>query len=142
LVGPVSFQFGLVLRRVRGLGASFAGLAAFAQQAVHGGLRAQVDALVQQDRPHLPWGLVGEARRVQHGQHMLAFLFGQFGGVVEGAAWAQSGRSGVAVPVQRGAGFPEDRACPGRVDCVFHAWEMCVDDMVQFASESALLEMS
>ena len=55
LVRAMSHQLGFLFRRVSGLGAPLAGLAALAQQPVHGGLRAQVGALIQQDRPCLAW---------------------------------------------------------------------------------------
>ena len=75
LVRAVGHQLGFLLRRVGGLGAALPGLAALAQQPVHGGLRAQVDAAVQQDRVHLAGGLVGELRRVQHRENVHSLLF-------------------------------------------------------------------
>jgi hypothetical protein len=61
--------------------------------------------------------------------------------MTEWAARTHARRAGVTVPVHRGAGFPEDRARPARAYHLLHADEMTVDDMVQFSSESALLEM-
>ena len=75
LVRAVSHQLGFLLRRVGGLGAALPGLAALAQQPVHCGLRAQVDAAVQQDRVHLAGGLVGELRRVQHRENVRSLVF-------------------------------------------------------------------
>ena len=74
LVRAVGHQLGFLLRRVSRLGAALTGLAALAQQPVHAGLRAQVDAAVQQDRVHLAGRLVSEFRRVQHRENARAFL--------------------------------------------------------------------
>src|SRR5579875_252875 len=52
------------------------------------------------------------------------------------------GRCRVALPVQRGAGFPEHPARAGDTDRLLHRREMRVDDLVQFPPESALREMS
>src|SRR6266851_4266362 len=61
LVRAVGHQLGFLLRRVGRLRAAVAGLAALAQQPVHGRFRAQVGAAVQQDRVYLARGLVGES---------------------------------------------------------------------------------
>jgi hypothetical protein len=124
------------------LGAALAALAAFAQQPVHRGLGAQVDALVQQDRPHLANGLVGEPRRIQHRQHLLALLGRQLGRVMERPARPENRRAGITVPVHRGPRLPQDRARPDRADRILQGREVFVEDPVQLSSESALLEMS
>ena len=55
-------QLGLHRGGVDGLPAALAGFPGRAQQPVEGGLRAEVDALVQEDRPGLAGGQVSEPR--------------------------------------------------------------------------------
>jgi hypothetical protein len=117
-------------------------LPAFAQQSVHGGLRAQIDAFIQQDRPYLARGLVGEAGRVQYRQHLLALIFRQFGRVTERPARTVNGRTRMTVPVHRCPGSAEHLTGSDRADRLLQGREMLVEDPVQFVSESALLEMS
>ena len=73
LVGPAGDQFGFDRRRVSGPPATFTGPATGAQQPVARGLRAQVDALVQQGRPHLGRCQSNKPVAVQHVQDDLAF---------------------------------------------------------------------
>ena len=71
LAGAISGQLGADPGRVGGLGAPLADLVRGAQDPVHGGDAGQVDALIQQHRPRLGRGLVGEPAGVQYGQQLL-----------------------------------------------------------------------
>ena len=53
--------------------ASLAGLPGLGQEAVHGPLRGEVGALVEQGGDHLGRGGVAEPRSVKHRPHRLAF---------------------------------------------------------------------
>ena len=61
------------MTRVGELVASLAGLPGLGQDAVHGPLRGEVDALIQQGGHDLGRGGVAEPLRVQHRPHPLAF---------------------------------------------------------------------
>jgi len=76
-------QLRLLPRRVARVRAAVAGGAALAQEPVHAGLRAQVTALVEQDRVRLRDRLVGEAGRVQRPQDKFLFFRCQLGGMME-----------------------------------------------------------
>ena len=77
LVWPGGGELGLHRRRVGGLSSSLAGAARGAQQPVEGGLRAEIDALMEQDRPHLRRREIDEPVAVQRVQDRPPFLGGQ-----------------------------------------------------------------
>lgn len=70
LVGGFSDQLRFHAGRMRRLGAAFADLATGAQQPVHRRDRAQVHALIQQDRVDLRGRQVDEALLVEHTEHL------------------------------------------------------------------------
>src|ERR1700722_10826641 len=135
-------QLGFLPRRGGGVRGALARGAALAQEPVRAGLRAQVAALVEQDRVRLRDRLVGEAGRVQGPQDEFLFFRRQLGGMTKFPSLpCRDGWFRIAVTVQRGAGFPEYPAGAGGSDRVFHRREMRVNELVQLASESALPEM-
>src|SRR5260370_8793813 len=97
---------------------------------------------MQQGRPDLARGLVGEPGRVQHLQHVRPFVIGQFSRVMERLARAFPARDGVPLPVHRGAGFTQHLARPAGAYCLLHGREMLVDDLAHFSPESALFDMA
>ena len=97
-----------------GLRAPLPALAGLAQDPVEGGHRSQVDALIQQHRPGLGRGGVGEPRRVQHVQDGLALGCGQGAGLhpvpVRHGRRARRGRAGPVPPVPGGLRHARRRA--------------------------------
>jgi hypothetical protein len=144
LVRPVSDQLGADPRRVRGLGAALTDLVRGAQHPVHAGHRRQVDALIQQDCPHLRRGLVREPVAVQHRQQRLLLLPGQRRRVrcPRGRLAPFRCRPAVTLPVQRGPGFPEQLTRPFHRHDGFEFGDRGVDYRGRFAPESALSESS
>ena len=103
-------QFGPDPGRVRGLGAALADLAGIVQDPVDGADAAQVAALIQQHRPRLGRGLVREPLAVQHRQHPVPLRLrerGRVGRPRRGRPFLFRCRLRVALPVQRGPGFPQ-----------------------------------
>ena len=123
------------------LAAPFPVLPGHGQQPVHGGDRAQVDAVIEQAGPHLRGGQVAVLRRAQHRQDVLALGLGQpFGGAGRGVGGPGHRRS--TPPI---AGCPrrtQQRArLLGRRD-PFEVVEVFVDHGFDFGSASALSESS
>jgi len=107
-------QFRFLPRRVGRVRAAVAGGAAPAQQPVHRGLRAQVAALVQQDRVRLGHRLVGEPRGVQFRQDALFLLGRKLRRMVKLPPFPRHGLLRIAVPVQSyGSGSRGTLPCPG-----------------------------
>jgi hypothetical protein len=143
VIGCGGHELGFLRRRVDGVRAALPAGAALTQQPVHRGLRAQVAALIQQDRVRLGDGLVREPRRVQPGQDAFFLLGRQFRGMTEPLpSRSLRGWFRVALPVQRGPALPEDPAGGSDADCLFHRGQVIADDLIQFPPESALREMS
>ena len=108
-------QLGLHRGGVDGLPAALAGLPGPAQQPVEGGLRAQVGALVQQDRPDLGRGQVSEPRRSagRPGWPAARPGPGRGAGPGPGAAPARAGPA-PGWPGGGGTSWPAARPPPGR----------------------------
>jgi len=76
-VRAAGYQLRFLRRRVTGLRSPLVHLPGLPQDAVHRRHRRQVDAFVDQHRPHLPRRLVPKPRAVQHVQQMRTLRRGQ-----------------------------------------------------------------
>src|SRR3712207_560604 len=77
LVGSTGDQLGALTGGVSALAAAFPVLPGDGEQPVHGGDRAQVDAVIEQAGPHLGGRQVAVLLAAQHGQDVLAFGLGE-----------------------------------------------------------------
>jgi hypothetical protein len=110
------------------------------EQAVHGGLRAQVGAVVQGATPHLGLGQIAVVRPVQQLQHGLAF------GGAEGVGRGRTGtrRSTPRWPTSSVVGGPgpaEQQTGPPRPDSLSQFRVVVADHLIYFSWVSALSEM-
>ena len=83
------------------------------QDPVHTADAAQVAAVIEQDRPRLGGGLVGEPVTVEHVEHVRALLLRQRSRMRRPRRILSLSRGsgpGIVLPVQRGPGFPEQAA--------------------------------
>jgi hypothetical protein len=133
-------ELGLLLGRVGPLTPTFLRFPVAPEQAVHGGLRAQVGAIVQGATPHLSHGQIAVVRPMQQLQHGCAF------GGAEGVGWGRPGtrRSTPRCPtssVVGGPGSTEQLTSPPSPDSFSQFWVVVVDHLNYFSWVSALLEM-
>ena len=129
-----------LLGRVGPLTPAFPRFPVAPEQAVHGGLRAQVGAIVQGAAPHLGDSQVAVVGPVQQLQHSLAFSG------AEGIGWGRPGtrRSTPRRPtasVVGGPGPTEQLTGPLRPDRFSQFGVVVVDDHLYFSSVSTLSEM-
>ena len=139
--GAAGDQLGLLLGRVGALPASFAVLAGDGQQPVHGGDRAQVDAVIEQPGPHLGGGQIAELRASATPPGRVGVRLRTRRSAAPAAAPAGPGPAAGAA----GSGWRRDRpsscAAPAGARHLGEVVEVVVDHGFDLGSVSALSEM-